>query len=332
MLLTSLVMEDDAPSPADLSLRSVAVGMGLALLFALALYAQAHLMDRDDVNRSSFITLSFLFGMPIVAPAILVRMVDPRGRLRQRVHGLLGLGMFLLLAVAGLLVDGWGVCLVLAAPLFLVLSPLAAITTGQWLRQRGTLGVSLLPVLPFVLLPFDRQFPPPAEPVAVSTTRFIPAPPQQVWSALIEVRGIRPAEQRFTWAQSVLAIPRPVDARLDHAGVGGVRHVRWERGVHFQEVVTDWQAGRRLAWRFAFQPDSFGEAIDGHIWPDSAYLKVNAGEYRLQPVPGGTRVTLVTRYRLATRLNGWCKLWGQWLIDDFHRNVLHVIAGRAAKA
>lgn len=309
--------------------RALLIGCGLALVHALALYLAAHLFDRADPDNSSYITLSFLVGMPVAAPAIAVAFADPQGRWPVRSHAGLGLQIFFLLAVAGMLVDGLGVCLLLAAPLFAPLAVLSAVAVGAWLRRRGTIGVNVLPVLPFMLMPFDRALPPPPEPVSVSTSVVIPAAPAAVWSALVEVRGIRRQEQRFTLVQSLMAVPRPVDARLDHPGVGGVRHVRWEKGVHFQEIVSDWQPGRRLAWRFAFAPNSFGTAIDGHIWPDSAYLKVTDGEYRLQPAAGGTRVTLITRYRLATRLNGWCRLWGEWLIGDFHRNVLHVIAGRA---
>lgn len=331
MLLSSLPMEEESPVTNAERKRVLWVGLLLALLHALLLYAAAAWLDTNDPQRSSYISLSFLMGMPIAAPAIAVAIVDPHGRWPWKSHAGVGLQVFFLLVLAGLLVDGVGVCMLMAAPLFGPLAMVAAVAVGEALRRRGRLGVSVLPVLPFILMPFDRQFPPPAEPVAVSTSVLIHAPVEQVWSALVEVRGIRAQEQRFTFAQSVLAIPRPVDARLDHAGVGGIRHVRWEQGVHFQEIVSDWQPGRRLAWRFAFAPDSFGQAIDGHIWPDSAYLKVENGEYRLRAIPGGTEVTLITHYRLATRLNGWCKFWGQWLIDDFHRNVLHVIAGRAAR-
>ncbi|MEI6419374.1 MAG: SRPBCC family protein [Sphingomonadales bacterium] len=269
----------------------------------------------------------------MMAPVLLVRIVDPQGRLAGWQHGLLGLFMFVGLMLAGLAVEGWGVCMVIVAPIFLWLSPICAILAGELLRERhqkGRLPVTVLPAVPFLLLPLDKQFLPPPEAVEVATSALVAAPPQEVWTALAEARNIRREEQRFTLAQSILSIPRPVDARLDRAGIGGVRHVRWERGVHFDEVVTDWQPGKRLAWRFAFQPDSFGQTIDGHIFPDSAYLKVSNGEYRLVAVPGGTRVTLITRYRLATRLNGWCRLWGEVLIGDFHRNVLHVMAGRAS--
>jgi hypothetical protein len=52
---------------------------------------------------------------------------------------------------------------------------------------------------------------------------------------------------------------------------------------------------------------------------------------RQLPVAGGTRLTLRTNYRLATRLNWYCIAWGRVLIGDFHRNVLHVIRDRSER-
>lgn len=311
--------------------RIPVVAIGLATVYGLVLYALASLLDARESGGSPFISLSFLFGVPLFAPTIAIRLIDPAGALSKAGHGWIGFGVFVALMAAALAVDGLGVCLVMVSPIYLVISVLSAKATGDTMRGRSTLQVQALLALPLLLLPVEGAVLPPVESVSEATSIIIAAPPERVWAQLVEVRDIAPAEQVTTFAQDFVGVPKPVDARLIGRGVGAVRHVRWGRGINFEERVTDWQPGRRLAWRFAFNPGSFGAAIDGHIDPDSDYLKVESGSYTLAPVAGGTKLTLRTNYRLATRLNWYCIAWGRVLIGDFHRNVLHVIRDRSER-
>lgn len=311
--------------------RAPIVAIGLATLYGLLLYAAAGQLKLWGGKGSGFITFSFLFGVPLFAPSIAIRLIDPAGRLSRARHGWIGLGVFVALTLAALAVDGLGICLVMASPIYLFVSIVSAMATGSTMRNRSTVQMQGLIALPLLLLPVEGAMLPPVQSVSEITSIVIAAPPERVWKQLVEVRDIAPAEQVTTFAQDIVGIPKPVDARLVGRGVGAVRHVRWGRGINFEERVTDWQPNRRLSWRFAFHPGSFGTAIDGHIHPDSDYLKVDAGSYVLQPVAGGTKLTLRTDYLLATRLNWYCIAWGRVLIGDFHRNVLHVIRDRSER-
>jgi hypothetical protein len=125
-------------------------------------------------------------------------------------------------------------------------------------------------------------------------------------------------------------VPKPVDARLEGRGVGSMRHVRWGGGIRFGEEITSWHDGRALAWRFRFDAHSIPDAVEAHIRPESDYLQLESGSYRLEATrDGGTRVTLTTRYRIATPLNLYCALWGRIMVGDLHQNVLRVIRGRS---
>ncbi len=315
--------------------RGAAIGFALALLYGLMLYGLAKAMTP---GMPAFEVLLLL--VPFFAPSLAIAMIDPEGRQSRGRHALTGFAVALLMLLAGVvMLNEGGVCTVMAAPFFLIIAPFGAMWSGnnrRAARLRGEAGITLRSVawlaLPAVAMPLQQQFPLPL-PLAdtvVTSTVVVAAPPAAVWNQLIEVRHIRQRELGWTFSQDVAGVPKPTDARLDRHGVGGVRHVHWGPGVAFDEVVTRWQPGRDLAWRFAFPAGGFGKAFDEHINPDSDYLKVADGSYRLDPLPGGrTRLTLTTHYRVRTAINAYCDLWGRVFVGDFHTNVLRVIKGRS---
>ncbi|MNN83060.1 hypothetical protein D3C81_2000660 [compost metagenome] len=65
---------------------------------------------------------------------------------------------------------------------------------------------------------------------------------------------------------------------------------------------------------------------------NSDYLKLANGDYRLESLPNGhTRLTLTTRYQIATPINFYCDLWGKVFLNDFHGVVLKVIRDRSER-
>ena len=304
----------------------------LTLLYALGAYAMFHhAMDAGG----GLLTLGFLVGMPIGAGSLAVLIADWKGRASAGRHAGLGFLISAIMLFTGFAMLGeGGVCIVLAAPLFIPLAMLAATATGALLRGRNNrIRASALPLVPLLLVQLDIWGAYPVSNEVVSDRIDIDAPPAMVWVQLTEVRDIRSDELSWTFTQDLAGVPKPVDARLEGRGVGAVRHVRWGGGIHFQEIVTRWEEERALAWRFRFSSDSIPDEVESHVRVDSAYLQVSGGEYRLEPLPGGrTRLHLTTRYRLATPLNFYCAWWGRVMIGDFHQNVLNVVRRRAERA
>lgn len=313
--------------------KGVLAAAGFTLLYALGIYVGFHSFGAQD--GSGLLTLGFLIGMPIGAGSLVVLITDWNGRASAAQHAGLGFLVTALMLAAGFFMLGeGGVCIVMAAPIFIPLGMLAAVATGATLRGRDNgLRASALPLVPLLLVQFDIWGDYPVSLETVSDSIEINAPPAQVWNQLTEVRNIRPEELGWTFTQDVAGVPKPADARLNGQGVGAVRQVRWGGGIHFEEVVTRWEEGRTLAWRFRFAHDSIPDRVESHIRVDGAYLQVLSGEYRLEALPGGrTRLYLATRYRLATPLNGYCAWWGRIMVGDFHSNVLNVIRGRSERA
>jgi len=221
----------------------------------------------------------------------------------------------------------------MAAPFFMVFSALGSAVTLWIIRQfRSRRSTTLVIALPLLVLPAELQMSYTPRDAPVTTDVEIAAPPEVVWQQTVEIRNVRPDELSWTFSHGILGVPQPVDARLEGEGVGAVRQLQWTRGVNFQEIVTQWEENRLLAWDFRFGPGSIPPEVEAHIKVDSTYLKLAQGDYRLEPLADGhTRLTLTTRYRIATPIDFYCDLWGKLFLNDFHGVVLKVIRDRSEK-
>lgn len=210
--------------------------------------------------------------------------------------------------------------------------------SGLWLtlslirRFRTPRSTMLVIALPLMFYPFEPLLQYEPHEGAVTTVIDIAASPEVVWQQTAEIRHVRPDELSWTFSHGIVGVPQPVDARLEGEGVGAVRQLEWTRGVKFQEIVTRWEENRLLARDFRFGTDSIPAAVEAHINVDSSYLKLTNGDYHLEALPNGhTRLTLTTRYRIATPINFYCDLWGKVFLNDFHGVVLKVIRDRSQR-
>jgi hypothetical protein len=301
-----------------------------SVIYALGLYFL--LLYGHPPSGAPLISIAFLLGVPVAAPSLGILIWDPRGERQAHAHTGFAIGVVSAMIVAGFVVlREAGICLVMAAPLFYLGGIGAAIFTGYLLRRRNARLMSFaLILLPILAMPVEAHVQYPQQTETITSVVDIDAPVAAVWRNLASVTNIRLSELGWTFTQDVIGVPKPLDARLDGEGVGAVRHARWGRGVHFDEKITRWIAGRDLSWRFVFTPDSIPPAVEGNVRLDRNYLSIDEGGYHLEPLSGGrSRLRLETRYTMRTPLNAYCALWGKLFIGDFHRNILHVVKARS---
>lgn len=315
--------------PADR--RALVAGLAAALVYALAIYG----WTRIHAPGSGMLVIAFLLGAPVAAVVTAVWISDPHGKKRTGQHvGTGALTITLMLIAGGIALREGAVCLIMAAPIFYGAGLLAAWITGAALRRAGgrVLCLAVL-ALPLVGIPLEDPQVDPAQTRFVVSSIVVDAPAEVVWDGLVNIRAIDAAEQHWNFTHDLVGVPRPVDARLEGAGVGAVRHLTWARGVNFQEHITEWRPGQSLAWTFEVGPEASTRMLDEHLRVNSDYLRLENGRYALRPMADGrTQVTLTTRYWMRTPINGYAGWWGQIFLGDFHRNVLGVIKTRAETA
>jgi hypothetical protein len=279
-------------------------------------------------------TISLILGSPILVSVITVYMAE---RIARRTWGYYFAAPFManLLYVLGTLifdVEGW-ICAILVVPLFAMVGGLVGLVMGaicrftHWPRRAI---VSSVAILPLVGGAFEHRV------AATDTARvqqrevFIPAAPADVWRVLVDTRDIRPAEVDDAWMYRI-GVPTP------HAGVGEfrdgehLRHITMGKGVHFDQVATDWEESRRVSWRYRFAEDSFPPgALDDHVRIGGQYFDVSQCTYSLTPVDGGTRLAIRMDYRVSTHFNWYAGPIADWLVGDFAEVILDFYARRAA--
>lgn len=309
--------------------RRLAIAFSFALAYGLLLYL---LIWVNDNGALSFI--AGLFLLPMAVAGVATAVADPTGQGPLWPHIRNGwIVIALLVAISMLFFREGGICVAMAAPCFLVGSAAGSALTLLLLRQfRSPRSATFVIVLPLLGFPIEPHLSYPEYSGEVTTVIEIAAPPSAVWQNTVEIPDIDPAELPFTFSHHVVGVPHPENAAIVGKGVGAVRQLRWTKGVRFEEVVTDWDQDRHLAWEFRFGPDSIPDAVEAHIDVDSSYLKLANGEYTLELLPNGnTRLSLTTRYWIATPINAYCNLWGKIFLNDFHGAVLKIIKDRSER-
>lgn len=305
-----------------------AVGVAAGAIFALGVYLAAQTLQPN----SGLILLSVLL-IPAAASALAVLVAGIHGKGSAGPAAVMALVVVSALMVgAAIFLREGAICLAMAAPFFFPLGVIGALAATY---LRGRFGGSRTPpamvvLLPVLLLPIEQPSVYPTMHETVVTHIEIDAPIDVVWRQAVEIRDITADEQSWTITQDMLRIPRPLDARLVEREGALVRAAAWRGGVRFYEVVTDWRPNQSVAWTFDIPESAADRLLDEHLRLDQAYLRLESGGYEVEALsPSRTRLTLRTRYMVRTPFNLYARAWGELLLGDIHRNVLHVVGERA---
>jgi hypothetical protein len=282
-------------------------------------------------------TISFLFGVPITGGLLAVLLAERWQRLSWVARIFLPWASVLTLFVAAITVGFTAmICFIFALPLFLALASIGGLIGGlladRWRGRRATTPVLALGLLPLLTVSFEAHLPTPTLVRTVETEVVVAAEADAVWRQIVRVSPIAAEEPGFAFS-TLIGIPRPVEATVDSLGVGGRRHGIFEKGLRFDETITTWEPGRRLA--FSIEADTSaiqkGPSYDLRLI-GSRYFDVEQAEYRLEPLPDGrTRLRLSSRYRLGTHFNPYAQLWTDTVMRDFQKGVLTIVKARAER-
>lgn len=205
------------------------------------------------------------------------------------------------------------ICVIMALPLFWFMS---------------------IAVLPLIMLPIESSVIFPAQERWVTTSVTIDATPEAVWQSFIDVQDIQEEELGFSIA-NLMDFPRPLRADMQGAEVGALRVSTWEKGVVFGERITQWEPHQTVSWDFEIDPEAIPpKALDQHVKLGGRFWTVLKGQYHLEPLPTGqTSLVLRTLYWNNTSwLLPYGNMWSDFLLDDFHASILHLVKHRSEQS
>jgi hypothetical protein len=280
--------------------------------------------------------VSLVYGSPALVGAVTVYVAEREKRRSWAYYfGAPAIAtMFYVLGSLLVMIEGW-ICAIVIFPLFALVGGLAGLIMGaicritNWPRRAI---VSSIAVLPLITGGFEQRIPlAPAE-RAQEREIFVDATPDEVWRQLVDVRAIRPEEVEDAWMYRI-GVPLPVAGLGDERGGQHLRHITMGKGIHFDQVASEWRPGEAVTWRYRFAPDSFpAGALDDHVRIGGEYFGLGATRYTLRPSGNGTVLRLRMQYRVSTSFNWYSAPVADLLVRNFADVILRFYGRRAAQA
>jgi hypothetical protein len=332
-MMTEEYKYDDKTVELDDQARRVKVAVGVFAGVVYGLFARIT-FGLDNGNRELFSTLTwgFITFVPLGIGALTVFFLPRklRSSYRYAVTAPL-LASFIFLGLTLLFAFEVFICILMAAPFFLLIASLGGLVMSWIIQQTGRRGYSALALMllfPYVLSPMERQMPPPPDSIRhVQTQIEINADVETVWENIIRVHEIQPEEQSFNLFH-VAGVPKPVEATLSFEGVGGVRHASFDNGLVFIETITEWQPMESLTFTIETEGGANVPAPFNEI--GGAMFEMIDGTYTIEPLEDGRVILhLWSNHRLTTRFNGYGGLWTDAVMHDLQNYILGIVKARS---
>lgn len=306
-------------------LGSAAVAVGLLTLFGLPLMLfSVNVMG--EYGWGLFVGIPFFLGMG----SALIYSHHHYRSLRECL-GVAGLSILLFGGALFLLALEGAFCLIMAAPIGLVIGLLGGLV-GFAMQERGTKTAGKLFSATWLLIPLvilgesldDRQ----SARTPVTTEVIIQASPQVIWDELVAFSTI---DEPTDWFFKT-GIAYPIHAEIQGHGEGAIRYCNFTTGP-FVEPIEIWDEPRLLRFSVLDQPPPL---VETSIYDDlylphlEHYFVSEQGQFLLEELPNGqTRLAGTTWYRHEIWPASYWHVWSNFILHKIHGRVLHHIKKEA---
>ena len=231
--------------------------------------------------------------------------------------------------------EAW-ICIIMAIPIFLLMSTAGGLlmalvfylTRSKDSTQSSNLALFIFLLSPYIVTPLELKIPLQTSVRQTHQQIEINASPETVWNHIAAFPKIAPETQHesvFHW----VGLPRPVEATLSSASIGGVRRGQWEYGLAFDGIITDWKPNERFTVQL--------KADTRNLAPSAAILKEIGGEhfdmlddsYVIERVSDNQVILhLYSTHRLTSHFNFYGGLWTDYFMRDIQNYILQIVKQR----
>lgn len=268
---------------------------------------------------------SFILLAPAVVGAVTVYVAELTSRRNWNYYFWAPFIANVMFITGALLINYEGlICAIVIIPLMAMEGAIGGLIMGIICRQTNWPKQALysIAVLPLMLAPFESTIPFQHKVSKIERTMLIHATPSEVWAQLHNTRDIIPEEVDHAWAYRI-GVPVPIAGVTQKTTEGLVRKITMGKGVHFDQVSTEWQQDRYVKWTYRFFKDSFPpNAFDDHVVIGGHYFDLKDTSYTLVPRADGTELSIQMHYRVSTRFNWYADLVAQVLLGNFGEVIL----------
>ncbi len=318
------------PEEARRKRRRIAWAMLLGALYGMAMRLTLNFATQgSQLGRllPAPVSISFLVLMPMAVGAIAVYFGDEEERRSlayQVAAPVIDILVFLGLTALSFL-EG-SICIVMAAPIFLLMAIVGGLFMGLVLRLSGAgRGVAnCMVALPLLMAPLENAVGSRDDIREVSLQTTIHAEPAVIFGNIKNARDIRREELGSSWVYSI-GVPRPEEGVTEVTPQGEVRWSRWSEGVRFRENILAQIPDRSVLWDFHFDEASIPPGVlDEHVRIGGRYFDLVDTRYDIDPLGSGDcRLSLTAHYRVNTGFNAYAALWAGAMLHAAGGTVLH---------
>lgn len=287
-----------------------------------------------SLANSGVFSSAFLLGTPTAVGAIVIYGLRKDKPSIGAMIFLPWIAVILALLGSGLLLLEGSVCIVLASPLFLLMSSIGGLVMGLTLRwtSKGKTTINSMIALPLVLAVIEPVLPHPAQVLEERVAVEITATPHRIWEEILNARDIRKEELPPSFTH-LIGVPRPLEGVNVMTPEGEIRNSTWERGVHFTAHVTSRDEDRSITWRYEFTPGSFPPgSLDDHVKIGGDYFDLIDTTFNLTPLSDGkTRLEIISHYKVTTDINFYGVPVARLIAHDFMSTILGLYKGRSER-
>lgn len=229
--------------------------------------------------------------------------------------------------------EGWA-CWIMISPLFFIFGSIGGLIAGYFKMKKSekneNLNLSILVLLPFIIAPIEKSIPLNPEIFKTYTSIIINSDDKKIWGNVTSVKEIKEKEDSSTLTKW-LGFPKPIKAELDKEEVGGYRKAIFEKGLIFNETVTEYKDLKLM--RFKIRANTYeipSTTLDEHILIGGEYFDMLDGTYELEKISSNKyKLILYSNFSMKTTFNSYAGIWGKWIMKDIQNNILKVIKERS---
>ncbi|MBW8891981.1 MAG: SRPBCC domain-containing protein [Burkholderiales bacterium] len=310
----------------------LAGGVLLGLVLRLVFNEGPEAMGGRSLTGLYAMAGSFVYLAPFAVGALTGWLAERRQRRSLLRHFGAGAVANVLVVLATLVIQIEGlICAILIVPLFVLIGGFGAVAMALVCHARRRSGppMAALAVLPMLVAPVEAPLELPDDFGHVTAERLIAAPPETVWSQLMDTSAIRPEEMADGWMYRI-GVPLPLFGVVERQGPLLVRHIEMGKGIRFDQIASHWDEAREVRWTYRFAADSFPPgALDDHVRVGGRHFDLLDTVYTMEPHGRQTLLRVSMRYRVSTRFNWYAEPLARGLIGNFEEVALRLYARRA---
>lgn len=194
----------------------------------------------------------------------------------------------------------------------------------------STLKMSLVLLLPIFLGFIEGDRTSSHQYITIEKSLTIAASTEEVWQIITHLGKVDHAE-KGTHFTNAMGFPKHLYTTLDTCALGGKRMAYYEKGLFFEETITELVPGKKLVLDIHVDPGKIPPTVlDEHIVIGGKHVDIIADTYVLTTKPDGTtHLSLSSQFYINTPFNWYAGIWAKCLMSDLLRGELNLIRKRS---